>query len=118
MLAYEPLCRGLLTGKYMHPPTFPETDLRARDDRFRGHRFLHGQQLAADLAKVAAKVGVPTSAVAIGWVASRPGVTAVIAGAKRPEQVEQNARASEIVERTKVLDVVERIAERHGGTDR
>ncbi len=118
MLAYEPLCRGLLTGKYTHAPVFPETDLRARDDRFQGHRFLHGQRLAADLSRIAAKVGVPTSAVAIGWVASRPGVTAVIAGAKRPEQVEQNVRAAEIVDRAKVWDVVDRIASRHGGMPR
>lgn len=118
MLAYEPLCRGLLTGKYTYEPTFPETDLRSRDDRFKAHRFLHVQQLAADLAKVAAKVGVPTAAVAIGWVASRPGVTAVIAGAKRPEQVEQNVRAAEIVDKAKVWDVVERIAALHGGVPR
>jgi aryl-alcohol dehydrogenase-like predicted oxidoreductase len=118
MLAYEPLCRGLLTGKYTRVPSFPATDLRARDERFQGLRFLHGQRLAADLAKVAAKVGVPTSAVAIGWVASRPGVTAAIAGAKRPEQVEQNVRAAAIVDRANVWEIVDRIAERHGGTHR
>lgn len=118
MLAYEPLCRGLLTGKFTHAPTFPETDLRARDDRFKGSRFLHAQRLAADLSKVAAKVGVPTSAVAIGWVAAQPGVTAVLAGAKRPDQVEQNVRAAELVDKQKVWDVVNRIAAVHGGTPR
>jgi aryl-alcohol dehydrogenase-like predicted oxidoreductase len=118
MLAYEPLCRGLLTGKYAHVPSFPETDLRARDDRFQGRRFLHGQRLAADLSRVAAKVGVPTAAVAVGWVASRPGVTAVIAGAKRPEQVEQNVRAAEIVDKAKVWEIVDRISALHGGTFR
>mgnify|MGYP000747590192 CR=1 FL=1 len=50
---------------------------------------------------MASKVGVPTSAVAIGWVAAQPGVTAVIAGAKRPEQVEQNVRAAELVDKAK-----------------
>lgn len=118
MLAYEPLCRGLLTGKFTHAPTFPDTDLRARDDRFKGNRFLHAQRLAADLGKVAAKVGVPTSAIAIGWVAAQPGVTAVIAGAKRPEQVEQNVRAAEIVDKAKVWEIVNRIAAVHGGTPR
>lgn len=117
-LAYEPLCRGLLTGKYTHVPTFPDTDLRARDDRFKGSRFLHAQRLAADLSKVAAKVGVPTAAVAIGWVASRPGVTSVIAGAKRPEQVEQNVRAASLTGQRKLWEVVDRIAAVHGGTPR
>lgn len=118
MLAYEPLCRGLLTGKYARLPTFPDTDLRSRDDRFKAHRFLHVQGFANDLAKVAAKVGVPTAAIAIGWVASRPGVTAVIAGAKRPQQVEENVRAAEIVDRAKVWAVVDEIAARHGGVPR
>lgn len=118
MLAYEPLCRGLLTGKFTHEPTFPGTDLRARDDRFKGHRFAHGQRLSADLARVARKVGVPTAAIAIGWVASRPGVTSVLAGAKGPEQVEQNARAAELVDHRKLWEVVDTIGGLHGGTPR
>lgn len=118
MLAYEPLCRGLLSGRFTHEPSFPDTDLRSRDDRFKGHRFAHGQRLAADLAKVARKVGVPTAAVAIGWVASRPGVTSVIAGAKGPEQVEQNARAAELVDHRKLWEIVDTIGGLHGGTPR
>ncbi len=118
MLAYEPLCRGLLSGKFTHEPHFPDTDLRSRDDRFKAHRFAHGQRLAADLTKIARKLEVPTAAVAIGWVASRPGVTAVIAGAKGPEQVEQNVRAAELLDRVKLWEVVDRVAATHGGTPR
>lgn len=117
-LAYEPLCRGLLTGRFKAPPSFPETDMRARDDRFKGGRFFHGASLANDLAKVAKKVGVPTSAVAIGWVASRPGVTAVIAGAKGAEQVAENVQADRLLDHRKLWDVVDRLAAVHGGTPR
>lgn len=118
VLAYEPLCRGLLTGKHRLPPTFPETDMRSRDERFQGGRFFHAQRLAQDLAKVAQKLGVPTAAVAIGWVASRPGITSVIVGAKGPEQVEQNVLAAELVDRTKVWEIIDRVAATHGGTPR
>lgn len=118
VLAYEPLCRGLLSGKHRFPPTFPETDMRSRDDRFKGGRFFHAQKLAQDLSKVAAKLGVPTAAVAIGWVASRPGITSVIAGAKTAEQVEQNVLAAEIADKAKVWQVVDQIAAAHGGTPR
>jgi aryl-alcohol dehydrogenase-like predicted oxidoreductase len=117
-LAYEPLGRGILTGKYMTPPTFPETDMRRRDERFQGGRFFKTQRLAQDLAKVAAKVGVPPAALAIGWVASRPGITSVIAGAKGPEQIEQNVRAAEIVDRAKVWQIVDQLAAAHGGNPR
>jgi aryl-alcohol dehydrogenase-like predicted oxidoreductase len=117
-LAYEPLARGLLSGRFMFPPTFPETDMRSRDDRFKGGRFFHAQRLVQDLSKVAARVGVPMPALAIGWVASRPGVCSVIAGAKGPEQVEQNVRAAELLGREKLWHVVDQIAGAHGGTPR
>ncbi|MCB9682729.1 MAG: aldo/keto reductase [Alphaproteobacteria bacterium] len=118
ILAYEPLCRGLLSGKFTHTPTFPDTDLRSRDDRFRGRRFLHAKALADDLGKVARRVGVPTAAVAIGWAAAQPGITAVIAGAKGPEQVAQNAQAATLVGQGRLWDVVGRVAAVHGGTPR
>ena len=115
VLAYEPLCRGLLTGKFKTPPAFPETDLRARDERFQGARFRHARALVDDLEKVAAKLGVTPAALAIGWVASRPGVTAAIAGARSPEQVRQNVRAAALIDRAKVWRVVGGIAAIHGG---
>lgn len=118
VLAYEPLARGLLTGKFAAPPVFPESDMRARDDRFKGGRFFHGQGLARDLVKVARKVGVPPAAIAVGWVLDQPGVTSVIVGAKGPEQVAQNVRAAELIGRHKLWAVVSKIAAVHGGTPR
>lgn len=107
VLAYEPLCRGLLTGKFgATPPSFPETDMRSMDDRFSGRPFAVIHQLNRALEVVARKAGVPQSAIAIGWVASRPGVTAVIAGAKSPEQVEQNVLAARVVDRTAIWNAL------------
>lgn len=115
VLAYEPLCRGLLTGKFQTTPRFPDTDLRARDDRFSGVRFGRAVAFVNVLAQVADKVGVPTAALAIGWVASRPGVTAVIAGAKTPEQVRENVRAAELVDRRVLWEKLQPIVDRYRG---
>ena len=115
VVVYEPLCRGLLTGKFTTPPEFPETDMRAWDERFRGARFRHAAGLVRDLAKVGEKLRVPTSAVAIGWAIAQPGITAAIAGAKRPEQVIENARASEVVGNRKAISVINKVASLHGG---
>jgi len=114
VLAYEPLCRGLLTGKFTQVPSFPETDLRSRDPRFQGGQFFRGQALARDLGKVAKKLRVPTSAVALGWAASQPGVTAVIAGAKTAKQVAENAVAGRLVGRSGLWRVVKGVAAVHG----
>lgn len=103
VLAYETLCRGLLTGKFgATPPTFPESDMRSMDDRFKGRSFRQIHQLNRALEVVARKLDVPQAALASGWVAARPGVSAVIVGAKRPEQVEQNVRAADLVDRRRV----------------
>ena len=39
VLAYEPLARGLLSGKFRALPRFPESDMRRRDPRFWASRF-------------------------------------------------------------------------------
>ena len=118
VLAYEPLCRGLLTAKFTERPRFPDTDQRAWDDRFQGPAFWHGQRLAQSLAQVGQRIGIPTAAVAIGWVCAQPGVTAAIVNAKRPTQMIENASASEVLDHRKLWSVVGRIAALHGGSPR
>ncbi len=110
VLAYEPLCRGLLTGKYRAPTAFPESDLRSRDDRFTGTRFLRAASFVEVLARAARKLSVPTAALALAWAARQPGITCVLAGAKSPEQVRSNAQAAELLGRRVRWDVIDRVA--------
>ncbi|MFT5681750.1 MAG: aryl-alcohol dehydrogenase-like predicted oxidoreductase [Myxococcota bacterium] len=114
VLAYEGLCRGLLTGKYTTPPRFPEHDIRSRDPRFSGAQFTAIARFAADLGRVGERVGASAAAVALGWVAARPGITAVIAGMRSPQQVADNLVAARLLPRRKLWDVVDRVAGRHG----
>ncbi|MEC8423087.1 MAG: aldo/keto reductase [Myxococcota bacterium] len=93
-LAYETLCRGLLAGRFTARPRFPDTDLRSRDDRFRGHRFDHARALVGDLERAARRVGLPVATLAVGWVLSRPGVACAVVGARRPEQIVETAAAA------------------------
>ena len=115
ILAYEPLCRGLLTGKFTAQQRFPDSDLRAWDDRFQGARFQHGLGLVRDLGRAAERVDLPLAALAVGWVLAQEGLTSAIVGAKRPAQVAQNVRAAELLGRDKLWSVVDRIAAMHGG---
>jgi len=110
VVAYEPLSRGLLTGKFgSGAPAFPETDLRARDDRFKGQRFTKLRAFAAVIAAAAARMKVPAAALACAWVGSRPGVTSVIAGAKRPTQIEESARAAVMVDRADLWTAMDKV---------
>lgn len=115
VLAYEPLCRGLLTGKFKSQPRFPSSDMRGWDDRFQGPRFQHAVGLVSDLERAGARIGASTAAVAIGWVLAQPGITSAIVGAKRAEQVIENAQAAALLGRDRLWSVVDRIAAIHGG---
>jgi aryl-alcohol dehydrogenase-like predicted oxidoreductase len=115
VLAYETLCRGLLSGRFRSLPHFPETDQRARDERFQGRRFAHARALLDDLERVSKRIGIPLPTLAVGWVLSRKGVRAAIVGARTPEQVVATARAARLSPTAKVWTVVDRIAALHGG---
>ncbi len=115
VLAYEPLCRGLLSGKFQSQPNFPDTDLRSWDERFQGSRFAHAQKLVHSLEQVGHKLKLPTAAISIGWAIAQPGITAAIVGAKNPKQVRQNARAAELLEHPKAIRIIDQIAAIHGG---
>ncbi|UNX53677.1 aldo/keto reductase [Georgenia sp. TF02-10] len=91
VLPYFPLANGLLTGKYGHRSAPPGSRLtRTRQYLLEEADF---DQLAAFTA-FARERGLTEVEVAFSWLASRPAVASVIAGATRPEQVRQNAAAA------------------------
>lgn len=117
VIAYEPLARGLLSGKFLTQPSFPDSDLRSRDDRFRGRAFFELANFARTVTAAAKKVNLPPAALAIGWVAARSGVSVVVAGAKTRQQVEENVKAALVADRADFWQVMDPIvnAFRAGG---
>jgi len=115
VLIYEPLCRGLLTGKFRYEPEFPSSDLRARDDRFKGIRFLRANVLVRRLEAIAKKLGCPISALALAWVLRQKGITSVIAGAKRPEQMLENACADKLLKHPTLWPLMDRVVQAYRG---
>lgn len=94
-LPYFPLANGFLTGKYRRgekPP--PETRLgQVPADRL--ERLLNEANfdLLERLERFASESGHTILELAISWLAARPEVASVIAGATRPEQVKANVAA-------------------------
>ena len=91
-LPYFPLANGLLTGKYRKGKPFPESSRAA--DGWGPKMFTE-----ANLDKVEALIQLAEGAghtlleLAFSWLATRPEVSSVIAGAKTAEQVKANAKA-------------------------
>ncbi len=102
ILCYSPIAQGLLTGKYRSADEVPEG--RARTKHFSGSRpqARHGgpgaEELTfrtiAEIHRLAERYGLSMAQLAIAWLLTRPGVTAVLAGARSPDQLEQNVAAA------------------------
>ncbi|HTU02582.1 MAG TPA: aldo/keto reductase [Candidatus Sulfotelmatobacter sp.] len=96
LLPYFPLASGLLTGKYERGGPMPEG---ARLSKMPGlaNRYLteHNWQVMERLEDFCASRGRSVLELALSWLVARPPVSSVIAGATRPEQVEQNLKAME-----------------------
>ena len=92
-LPYFPLANGLLTGKYRKGSPFPESS-RAKD-AFGPKVFTDGNlERAEALTAFARSRGHSLLDLAFSWLAARPEVSSVIAGAKNAEQVRANSAAA------------------------
>lgn len=90
LLAYETLGRGLLGARWQTLPRFDHDDHRKRDVRFWGARFFGLARSADLLRQLGERHGVSAAALARHWVATRPGVSATIVGARRLDQLEDS----------------------------
>lgn len=95
LLPYFPLASGLLTGKYKRNAALP-ADARLTKTQRLADRYLTDANwaIAEKLDDFARARGKTLLELAFSWLAARDPVTSVIAGATKPEQVEQNVRAA------------------------
>lgn len=102
IFARVPLASGLLSGKYTATTTFADNDHRSynrdgqafdRGETFSGVEYDVGLAAASELAS-AVPEGLSLPAATLAWIASRPGVTSVIPGARNVRQAESNPDAA------------------------
>jgi aryl-alcohol dehydrogenase-like predicted oxidoreductase len=103
VLAYMPLMQGLLAGKWRSVEDVPANRRRTRHFAASRDKVRHGEageesltfHTLGQIEAIAEDAGVAMADLAICWLAGKPGVTSVIAGARKPGQVEGNAKALE-----------------------
>ena len=95
LLPYFPLASGLLTGKYKRGTLPPAGTRMSRIKRW-ADQYLSDENftIVERLTAFAESRGHTLLELAFSWLACRPVVASVIAGATKPEQVEQNVRAA------------------------
>ncbi len=104
ILCYSSLAQGLLTGKFPSADDVPPG--RARTKHFSKNRpeTRHSEDgceeavfAAIDkLRELSQRLNAPMADVVLAWLLHQPGVTAVIAGARIPEQLTQNVAAADL----------------------
>ncbi len=96
LLPFFPLASGLLTGKYKRNAPLPKGARLATTQRLADRYFTDANwTIVEGLAGFCAKRGHSLLELAFSWLLARPQVASVIAGATKPEQLEQNVKAAD-----------------------
>ncbi len=121
-----PLASGLLTGKMTRETSFEKDDHRNynregqafdRGETFAGVDYEKGLQAVEELKRIKPK-DFTMAQFALKWILMHDAVSCTIPGAKRPSQVEDNCRASNLPDLSKqVLDGVREIYEKYVKAD-
>jgi len=95
MIIFSPLAQGLLTDRYLKG--IPEDSRVKTDGRFLNERALSPEMLAKieALNKMAQRRGQTLAQMALSWIYSREGITSVLIGASKPEQIIENLKMTD-----------------------
>jgi aryl-alcohol dehydrogenase-like predicted oxidoreductase len=95
-VAYSPLGRGFLSGRFRSPDDFDPDDFRRNNPRFQGENFTRNLQLVARVQQIAAEKGVTAAQLALAWVLHQGDDIVPIPGTKHVSYLEQNLRALDV----------------------
>ncbi len=95
-VAYSPLGRGFLTGRYKSMEDFEQDDYRRHSPRFQGENFQKNLDLLSKIEEMAAEKDVTPAQLALAWVVKRGDDIVPIPGTKHVRYLEQNVAALEI----------------------
>jgi aryl-alcohol dehydrogenase-like predicted oxidoreductase len=94
LVAYSPLGRGFLAGRFTSPDELDEDDFRRNNPRFQGDNLERNTKLVERVKEIAEAKDAKPAQIALAWVLSRGGDVVPIPGTRRRTYIEQNAAAS------------------------
>jgi aryl-alcohol dehydrogenase-like predicted oxidoreductase len=109
-VAYSPLGRGFLTGRFKSINDFPDDDYRRHSPRFQGQKCQKNRDRVAKSESLAKEKGVTASQLALAWVLAQGEDIVPIPGTKRRKFLDENLGAAEIQFSEKELREIEEIA--------
>jgi len=95
-VAYSPLGRGFLAGRFRSPQELAEDDFRRTGQRFNGENLERNLGLVAKVEELAAEKECTPGQLALAWVLGQGEDVVPIPGTKRRSYLEQNVAATEV----------------------
>ena len=108
VIPWSPLAGGMLSGKYLEG--MPKKGRYVKSDPFKRLEKLPKQRLLR-FKRLAEKRGMAMASMSLAWVASQPGITSPIIGARSEKQLEESAAACMIKLDAKTLAQIDQIFE-------
>jgi aryl-alcohol dehydrogenase-like predicted oxidoreductase len=96
LVAYSPLGRGFLSGRFSSPEELDEGDFRRYGPRFTGENLRENQKLVSRVRELAADKQITPGQLALAWVLHRGEHIVPIPGTKRVSYLEENLGAAEV----------------------
>jgi len=107
VLAYSPLAKGVLAGRYTQSTVFPPDDERSQMKSYQGAQWRASLEKVEQLKALAHAWGITMSQLAIAWVLANPAITVCLVGGKTSSQVEDNVGAAGVTLSSERLQAVE-----------
>ena len=96
IVAYSPIGRGMLSGKYRSPDDFPEGDFRKMAPRFSKENFPKNLKLVDEIAEIATKKGCTPTQLTLAWLMAQGDDIFPIPGTTNMERLDENLGALHI----------------------
>ncbi|MFP4605458.1 MAG: aldo/keto reductase [Bacteroidales bacterium] len=96
IIAYSPLQRGVLTGKFSPDTKLGEGDNRKDSRFFKPENIRKINEFLNKIKPIAEEHNATLAQLALSWTLHQPAVIVALAGARNPEQIEDNAGAADI----------------------
>ena len=117
IVAYSPMEKGLLTGKFNIEKVaqLPPDDVRIKDPQYAEPLLTANIKLIKRLTEIAARNDKTMAQLAIAWVLRKPEITAAIVGARKPGQIKETAKAADcILDDDNIEEIEELLSARKG----
>ena len=109
-VAYSPLGRGFLTGRFRSFEDLPEDDYRRNSPRFQGDNFQKNLDLVQRVEEIAGRKRCTSAQLALAWLLTEEGPIVPIPGTKQRRYLDENIASLEIELTPSDLEEIEEVA--------